>query len=168
MRVDEAWDDDVAGRIDRARAVRGQAVADGGDLVVLEEHVGIGQLAECRVLGEDDRSLISVCGRSSIVPSRGFGRVAWLFDDDLLVDILLMADRSWPAFLTQVTRDLCEVGALADRSLGGPGSCEVGGRLGIGGARRRGEVRDQSEVLVGERQREGDGVVSGSTKCARL
>ena len=54
MGVDEARDDDVAGRVDHLRPVRGQVRADGGDRVALDEHVGSGQLAQGRVLGEHD------------------------------------------------------------------------------------------------------------------
>ena len=54
MRVDEARDDDVARGVDRPRALGRQAMADSSDLVVLDEDVGAGHLAELRVLGQDD------------------------------------------------------------------------------------------------------------------
>ena len=54
VRVDEAGDDDVAGRVDHLGAVGRQAMSDGDDPVVLDQHVGIRHLAERRVLGEDD------------------------------------------------------------------------------------------------------------------
>ena len=55
--VDEARDHDVAGGIDDPRAVRRQVRPDGGDGVAVDEDVGLRQLAEGRVLGQDDRVL---------------------------------------------------------------------------------------------------------------
>ena len=57
MGVDEARDDDVAGRVDHLRVGGREVPADLGNPVVLDEHVGAVQLAECVVLRQDDASL---------------------------------------------------------------------------------------------------------------
>jgi hypothetical protein len=57
MGVDEARDDDVAGGVDDLRAIGAQIRSDGRDLVVLDEDVGPGQLAQLWILGQDDAAL---------------------------------------------------------------------------------------------------------------
>ncbi len=54
MGVDEARDDNVAGGVDDPGTVGRQVLADGGDLVILDQQVCIRHLPELRVLGEDD------------------------------------------------------------------------------------------------------------------
>jgi hypothetical protein len=51
--VDEARNDDVAVGVDNLRVCRTQVRADLGDRVALDEDVGAGQLAQCRILGQD-------------------------------------------------------------------------------------------------------------------
>ena len=85
--------------------VGGQVHADGDDLVVLDEDVGPGQLAELGILGQD----ISTLDEQS-VGHRSFPRVrsvvfAWSGDVIWVMCFLLMADRSRPALLTQVARN---------------------------------------------------------------
>ena len=55
--VDEARDHDVAGGVDDLRAVRGQVGPDGLDRGAVDEDVGPRQLAEIRVLRQDDAVL---------------------------------------------------------------------------------------------------------------
>ena len=81
--VDEARDDDVAGRVDRPRAVGRQAVADGGDPVVLDQDVGAGHLAERRVLGEDDPTLDEHSVGHRSFPRLRFGRIGWVVGSGL-------------------------------------------------------------------------------------
>ena len=57
VRVDEAGDDDVAGRVDDLRVRCGQVRADLGDDVPHHEDVRTRQLAKRIVLGQDDRVL---------------------------------------------------------------------------------------------------------------
>ena len=54
MGVDEAGDDDVAGRIDDPSAIIGQVLADVGDLVAFDQHVGVRHFTEFGVLGQHD------------------------------------------------------------------------------------------------------------------
>ncbi len=65
MGVDETGDDDVAGGIDDPSTVSRQICADGSDQVTLDQDVGLRQLAELRILGEDDPAFDedSVCHR---------------------------------------------------------------------------------------------------------
>jgi hypothetical protein len=53
MGIDEAWDDDVALGVDHLGAVGLEIATDGRDLVVLDEDVGCGHLAQRRVLAQD-------------------------------------------------------------------------------------------------------------------
>ena len=51
MGVDEARDDDVAGGVDDLGVGCRDVLADLDDLAVLDEHIGVRQLADRRVLG---------------------------------------------------------------------------------------------------------------------
>ena len=54
VRVDEAGDDDVTGRVDDPGVVSREIGADRGDRVALDEHVRARHLAELGILGQHD------------------------------------------------------------------------------------------------------------------
>ena len=60
VRVDEPGDHDVALRIDHARAIGGQVAPDVQDAVALDEDIGLRQLPQGVVLGEDDGDRLAV------------------------------------------------------------------------------------------------------------
>ena len=168
MGVDEARDDDVAGRVDRARPVRGQVPADGRDLVVLDQDVGPGQFADLRVLGEDDPPLMSI--RSVIDRSLVCDSVASVVVVKLVcaVGSLLIAARSSAALLAQVAGDAREVGVLPDR----PSAARTTSRLTVAWGMAVPDAPASSPIsrrsLAASASEKATGVDSGSTNAARL